>query len=112
MTIQKALTDNTKNRYDNQPMYFGSAGCFFVWDNFKHGSLYAKYKENNLVGYRIGNAMIYPYNIAFIVNLGNSNSYEIMEIVTHMEKIIEEKYGIKMRREVIIIGTFNETNYY
>lgn len=110
MIIQKTMTDNTKKRYEKQPMYFGSAGCFFVL-NHRLGSMYEKYKENNLVGYRIGNAMIYTYNIAFIVNLGNSNSIEIMAIVTHIEKIIEEKYGIKMRREVVVIGTFNETNY-
>ena len=112
MIIQKAMTDNTKMRYEKQPMYFGSAGCFFVWNHAKLGSMYEKYKENNLVGYRVGNAMIYTYNIAFIVNLGNSNSNEIMTIVTHIEKIIEEKYAIKMKREVIVIGIFNETNYY
>jgi UDP-N-acetylmuramate dehydrogenase len=112
MIIQKTMTDNTKMRYEKQPMYFGSAGCFFVWNHVKLGSMYEKYKENNLVGYRVGNAMIYTYNIAFIVNLGNSNSNEIMEIVTHIEKIIEEKYAIKMKREVIVIGIFNETNYY
>ena len=92
-------------RYEKQPMYFGSVGCFFVW-NPKHESMYEKYKKNNLVSYRVGNAMIYTYNIAFIVNLGNSNSNEVMSIVTHIENIIEEKYGIKMRREVIVIGTF------
>ena len=112
MMIQKTMTNNTKMRYEKQPMYFGSAGCFFVWNHAILGSMYEKYKENNLVGYRVGNAMIYTYNIAFIVNLGNSNYNEIMAIVTHIEKIIEEKYGIKMRREVVVIGTFNETNYY
>ena len=112
MIIQKTMTDNTKMRYEKQPMYFGSAGCFFVWNHAKLGSMYEKYKENNLVGYRVGNAMIYTYNIAFIVNLGNSNSNEIMTIVTHIEKIIEEKYAIKMKREVIVIGIFNETNYF
>ena len=56
--------------------------------------------------------MIYTYNIAFIVNLRNSNSDEIMEIVTHIEKVFEEKYSIKMKREVIVIGTFNGIIYY
>ena len=112
MIIQKAMTDNTKMRYEKQPIYFGSAGCFFVWDHNKHGSMYEKYKQNNLVSYRVGNAMIYTYNIAFIVNLGNSNANEVMQVVTHIEKTLEEKYSIKMIREVIVIGTFNETSYY
>ena len=32
LIIQKTMTDNTKMRYEKQPMYFGSAGCFFVWN--------------------------------------------------------------------------------
>ena len=112
MIIQKTMTDNTKKRYEKQPMYFGSAGCFFVWDHSKHGSMYEKYKELNLISYRIGNAMIYTYNIAFIVNLGKGTSSQVMEIVTHIEKIMKEKYKIEMKREVVVIGTFNDIEYY
>ena len=112
MVIQKTMTDNTKIRYENQPMYFGIAGCFFVWDHSKYGNMYEKYKESNLVSYRVGNAMIYTYNIAFIINLGNSNSNEIMAVATHIEKVMEEKFSIKMIKEVILVGNFNETNYY
>ena len=112
MIIQKTMTDNTKKRYEKQPMYFGSAGCFFVWYHTKHGSMYEKYKELNLISYRVGNAMIYTYNIAFIVNLGNGTSSQVMEIVTHIEKIMKEKYKIEMKREVVVIGTFNDIEYY
>ena len=112
MIIQKTMTDNTKKRYEKQPMYFGSAGCFFVWDHKKHGSMYEKYKELNLISYRVGNAMIYTYNIAFIVNLGKGTSSQVMEIVTHIEKIMKEKFKIEMKREVVVIGTFNDIEYY
>ena len=112
MIIQKTMTDNTKERYEKQPMYFGSAGCFFIWDHKKHGSMYEKYKELNLISYRVGNAMIYTYNIAFIVNLGKGTSSQVMEIVTHIEKIMKEKYKIEMKREVVVIGTFNDIEYY
>ena len=112
LIIQKTMTDNTKFRYEKQPMYFGSAGCFFVWNHSKHGSMYEKYKESNLVSYRVGNAMIYTYNIAFIVNLGKANGADVMEIVTHIEKIMKKKYGIEMRREVVTIGSFNRIDYY
>ena len=104
--IQKTMTDNTKMRYEIQPMYFGSAGCFFKWNYDKHGSMYEKYKESNLVGYRIGNIMIYTYNIAFIINLGNGTSNDVMNIVKYIEKIMKEKYNIEIEREVVIIGDF------
>ena len=110
--IQKTMTDNTKMRYSKQPMYFGSAGSFFVWDHNKYGSMYEKYKESNLVSYKVGNIMIYTYNISFIVNLGQGTASEVIEIVNHIEKIMKEKYKIEIRREVIIIGLFNDIEYY
>ena len=112
IVIQKTMTNNTKMRYEKQPMYFGSAGCFFVWNHKKNGSMFEKYKECGLVSYRIGNAMIYTYNIAFIVNLGQSKASDVIQIVTYIEKKLKEKYGIEIKREVIVIGTFNNIDYY
>ena len=104
--IQKTMSDHTSKRYSRQPMYFPSAGCFFIWNKPKYGSLYQKYKENNLVGYKVGDAMIYSYNIAFIVNLGNAKSSDVYEIVTHIEKIMKVKYDINIKKEVIVLGNF------
>ena len=106
MIIQKIMTDHTSRRYSKQPMYFPSAGCFFVWNKPKFGSLYEKYKENNLVSYRIGDAMIYTHNIGFIVNLGNAKASEVYKIVTHVEKVFKDKYKISIRREVVVLGSF------
>ena len=107
MIIQKSMADHTSRRYSRQPMYFPSAGCFFVWFKPKFGSLYEKYKENNLVSFRVGDAMIYTHNIAFIVNLGNAKASEVYEIVIHVEKVFKEKYDITIRREVIVLGSFS-----
>ena len=112
LIIQKTMTNNTKMRYEKQPMYFGSAGCFFIWNHHKHGGMYEKYKESGLVSYRVGDAMIYTYNIAFIVNLGKGTASQVMEIVMHIEKIMKEKYKIEIRREVIVIGSFKDIQYY
>ena len=81
--------------------------AFFVWNKPKFGSLYEKYKENNLVSYRIRDSMIYTHNIAFIVNLGNAKASEVYEIVIHVEKIFQEKYNINIRREVVVLGSFS-----
>ena len=51
-------------------------------------------------------------NISFIVNLGKGTSLQVMEIVQYIEKIMKEKYKIEMKREVIVIGTFNDIEYY
>ena len=100
------MAEHTSRSYVGQPMYFPSAGSFFVWFKPKFGSLYEKYKENNLVGYKVRDAMIYPHNTAFIVNLGNAKSSDIYEIVTYVEKILKDKYDIAIRREVVLLGSF------
>ena len=110
--IQKSMTENTRMRYDKQPMYFGSAGTFFIWNKARDGGLYEKYKETNLVSYRVGDCMIYTYNISFIVNLGNGNAKEVIQIVNHVGKIFKEKYNIEMRNEVVVIGTIMDVDYY
>ena len=107
MIIQKTMSDHTSRRYSRQPMYFPSAGCFFIWTKSKFGSLYEKYKENGLVSYKVGDAMIHTYNIAFIVNLGNAKSSDVYQIVTHVEKILKEKYDINIKREVVVLGSFS-----
>ena len=105
--IQKSLSDHTSQRYSKQPMYFPSAGSFFIWFKPEFGSLYEKYKENNLVSYRVGDAMIYTFNIAFIVNLGNAKSSEVYEIVKKVENIMKSKYNIDIIREVVVLGSFS-----
>ena len=106
MIIQKSMSDHMCRRYSKQPIYFPSAGTFFIWFKQKFGSLYEKYKENNLVSYRIGDAMIYTHNIAFIVNLGNAKASDVYQIVIHVEKIFRDKYDIAIKREVIVLGSF------
>ena len=111
MNIQKTLTENTRMRYEKQPMYFGNAGCFFVWER-RLGSQYKIYKENNLVGYRVGDIMIYTFNISFIINLGKGTAEDVMKVVNKVERVIKEKYNIVIRREVVIIGIIKGVEYY
>ena len=108
MIIQKRMADHTSLRYSRKPMYLPSAGSFFIWWKTKFGSLYDKYKESNLVGYKIGDAMIYTHNIAFIVNLGNAKSSDVYKIVLHVEKTIKKNYNINIKREVVVIGAFSD----
>ena len=107
LIIQKTMADHTAKRYSRQPMYFPSAGSFFVWNKKKNGSLFEKYNENNLVGYKIGDAMIYIRNIAFIVNLGNAKASDVFKICVHVQKVIKSKYNIKINPEVIFLGSFD-----
>ena len=54
--------------------------------------------------------MLYSENIAFIINLGQATSDQIMKIVNHIEKIMKDNYNINIEREVVVIGYFNNIN--
>ena len=56
--------------------------------------------------------MIYTENIAFIINLRQATSEQIMKIVNHIEKIMKDNFNINIEREVVIIGSFNNIEYY
>ncbi|KAG4097271.1 hypothetical protein H8356DRAFT_1351858 [Neocallimastix lanati (nom. inval.)] len=86
LEIQKAMTNNTELRYQKQPMYYGSAGSFFVWDHIEHGSMYEKYKK--------------------IICAAN-----VINVIRHIEKVIKDNYDIDMKREVVVLDTFNWINY-
>lgn len=105
--IEKTMSHLTSLRYNRQPRYFPSAGSFFVWNKPKLGSLYKKYKESKLVSYRVGDAMIYTHNIAFIINLGNATSFDVYEIVKHVKKTILKNYNIEIKLEVVLLGLFS-----
>ena len=56
--------------------------------------------------------MLYSENISFIVNLGQATFEQIMEIVNHMERMIKNRFNIDMEREVVVIGSFNNIEYF
>ena len=112
LKIQKQMTENTRKRYSNQPIYFLSAGCFFVYNHAKHGSLLEKYRACNLVSYQVGDVMVYTDNISFIVNMGKGTAKDVMAVVNHIKKTIKEKYNIDLDQEVISIGNFDGIEYY
>ena len=88
MRIQKKITYNTKIRYEKKRIYFGSPDCFFVWEHEKYGNMYQKFMEIKLIGYRLGDILIYIYNVSFIVNLGKGTASQVKKIVLYIEKII------------------------
>ena len=47
-----------------------------------------------------GNVIKYTYNLSFIINLGKGSASQVIDI------IIQDKYNIEIKREVIAIGHF------
>ena len=90
------------SRKENQPLEYPSAGSTFKREN---GIITAKLiDEAGLKGYSIGGAQISEKHAGFIINKGNATSKDIIELIDFVKKKIYEKYNIKIKEEIEIIG--------
>jgi UDP-N-acetylmuramate dehydrogenase len=54
----------------------------------------------------VGNAEVSDKHANFIVNLGNASAKDIESIIDHVESEVLNKKGVKLEREVKILGDF------
>jgi UDP-N-acetylmuramate dehydrogenase len=63
----------------------------------------------DLSGKKIGDAQISEKHSNFIVNLGKAKAIDVYELIKLCEKEVYEKFGIRLEREVELVG-FDNTN--
>ena len=57
-------------------------------------------------GFRVGNAEVSEKHANFIVNLGNASAKDIESIIDYVELEVMKRKGVKLEREVKILGDF------
>jgi UDP-N-acetylmuramate dehydrogenase len=60
--------------------------------------------EVGLKGRRHGGAEIATRHANFIVNRGGATAADVLALAALIEKIVAERFGVKLEREVRIIG--------
>ena len=63
-------------------------------------------EQAGLKGYRIGGAEVSRVHANFIVNADHATAADIKSLSEHVQKVVAEKFGINLRREVILLGEF------
>jgi len=63
-------------------------------------------EQAGLKGYRIGGAEVSRVHANFIVNADHATAADIKSLSEHVQKIVTEKFGINLHREVILLGKF------
>ncbi|MCI8833526.1 MAG: UDP-N-acetylmuramate dehydrogenase [Clostridia bacterium] len=100
--IQELMEKYRKSRFEKQPIEFPSAGS-----TFKRGNDFISAKlidECGLKGYSIGGAMVSKKHAGFIVNTGNANAGDILELIDYVKKIVLENTGKELKLEIEIVG--------
>ena len=59
---------------------------------------------------KVGDAMVSPKHCGFILNLGKATANDVYQLIQLVEERVWDRYGVRLEREVQLIGDFKETN--
>ena len=89
-------------RKNTQPVGAKTAGSIFK--NPKGDYAGRLIEKAGLKGMRIGGAMVSMIHANFIENIGNARAKDIEELIIYIEEKVKSETGIKLTREVEILG--------
>ncbi len=100
--ILNKMNENTNNRKEKQPIELPSAGSVFKRnDDYIAAQLIDKC---DLKGYNIGDAYVSEKHAGFIVNKGNASAEDVLKLIEHIKKVVNEKYSVDLELELKVVG--------
>lgn len=103
--LRARVADILALRNKKQPLEHPSCGSVFKRPaGYYAGALI---EEAGLKGERIGGAMISPKHAGFILNTKNARAADVYALVRLVEKTVWKRFGVRLEREVKLIGDFD-----
>lgn len=100
--IKAVMDDLTEKRESKQPLEYPSCGSVFKRPpGYYAGKLI---QDSGLQGYTIGGAQVSLKHAGFIVNINGATASEYIALIEYVQKVVKEKFGVQLEREVRIIG--------
>lgn len=105
--IRAKMEDLTQRRSSKQPLELPSAGSTF---KRPPGDFAGRLiEEAGLKGFQIGGAAVSEKHSGFVVNLGKATAKDVCMLIAHIQKTVQEKFGILLEPEVKMIGEFSDS---
>ena len=102
--IYELMDDLNSRRRLKQPLEFASAGSTFKRpEGYFAGKLIM---DAGLRGFSIGGAGVSDKHCGFIINKGNASAADVYDVITQVQETVKTKFGVKLEREVILLGDF------
>jgi UDP-N-acetylmuramate dehydrogenase len=89
-------------RNATQPLHSPSAGC--VFKNPPGDSAGRLIEAAGLKGHRIGDAQVSERHANFIINRGHAQAGDILTLIRHVGRQVEQRFGVTLELEVKIVG--------
>lgn len=105
--IRAKMEDLAQRRSSKQPLELPSAGSTF---KRPPGDFAGRLiEEAGLKGFQIGGAAVSEKHSGFVVNLGKATAKDVRMLIAHIQKTVQEKFGILLEPEVKMIGEFSDS---
>lgn len=92
-------------RVSKQPLDKYSAGSTFKRpEGYFAGKLIC---DAGLKGYQVGGAAVSEKHCGFLINKDNATAMDFMTLINEVIRIVEEKFGVRLKPEVKFLGTFD-----
>lgn len=98
--INKKMKENLEQRQIKQPLNYPSAGS--TWKRGKDFISAQIIDECELKGKAIGGAQVSTKHAGFIINTGDADAKDVLELIDFVQKKVFEKTGKKLETEVEI----------
>ncbi|MEC7640515.1 MAG: UDP-N-acetylmuramate dehydrogenase [Nitrospinota bacterium] len=99
MVIQEKIDGYLQKRGRKQPLSQPNSGSIFK--NPPNQTAGKLIEEAGLKGTRMGDAAVSSKHANFIVNKGHACASEVMELIEHIQRVVKEKTGVELEREII-----------
>ena len=101
-TVGAKMRELMEKRSGSQPLDKPSAGSTFKRP--VGGFAAAMIDEAGLKGYTVGGAQVSEKHAGFVINAGGASCRDVLELISHIQKTVLEKFGTELETEVKIIG--------
>jgi len=100
--IHHAIDKHLLRRSSTQPLTLPNSGSIFKNpEGISAGHLI---ESAGLKGHRIGGAGISIKHANFIVNKGDASAEDVIQLIEHIQTVVEKKTGTKLEQEIVVIG--------
>lgn len=100
--IKSKMADYTQRRVTKQPLSLPSAGSTF---KRPEGHFAGKLIEDSgLRGLTLRGAQVSEKHCGFVVNLGNANAKDLLDLMYVVKSTVKTKFGVMLEEEVKILG--------
>ena len=100
--IYEKMRSFAASRKEKQPLEYPSAGSYF---KRPEGHFAGKLIEDcGLKGFSVGGAQVSEKHAGFIINRGGATAADVLELERKVSEIVFEKFGVRLEREVRVIG--------